>query len=131
MSAKFTTKDLSQVEHMSRKFVCYQVMQNELDQLNAGYSSAHLTLFGVALGAFSTVVINWIAGVNAPLSITAYCTYLCTTIITGFFALYMGWLAVRDYRNSNKLIQRIKDDSTPFSVVQARREVPPVSTHDL
>src|SRR5258708_957448 len=105
------------MKHMSREFTLYQLEENELDQLVAGYNSIHLGLFGVFFGAFLTVGITWIVQANAnvaSLSVRATLLYFCATVIFFVATIYFGCMAVKDLRKSRRVISRIKSQSKPL-----------------
>jgi hypothetical protein len=114
--SKFNPNDLAVMKHMSREFVLFQVEENELDQLGAGYNSINLALFGISFGAFLTVGITWIVQAHSPtsLSIKETLVYFCSTLIFGAASVYLGLLARKDYSNSQKTIARIKSQSKPI-----------------
>ena len=100
---------------MSRQFPVYSVNESELDQLAAGYSSAHFALFGIGIGAFITIVVTWIAESSAsatPLSARSIAIFVPTTLITFLFSLYCGCETLRLRRQAGKLIKRIKNENS-------------------
>ena len=115
--SRFSPNDLATLKHMSREFVLFQVQENELDQLGAGYNSINLALFGISFGALLTVGITWIAratGSSAPLSVKETLIYFCAALIFCLASVYLGLLAGKDYSNSQKTIARIKSESKPM-----------------
>lgn len=112
MKAKIKSADLANVKHMGREFVLYQVHDGELDQLTSGYNSIHLGLSGMTFGALVTVLTTWNTRVSP--SQTETLVYYSSTIVLALATLYFGLMAVKDYLNARKIVQRIRENSKPI-----------------
>jgi hypothetical protein len=112
MNTKIKSTDLANVKHMGREFVLYQIQDGELDQLTAGYNSIHLALSGMVFGALITVVTTWLTRVSPSLKETV--VYFSSTVLFGLAFLYFGLMALKDYSNARKTIQRIRENSKPI-----------------
>jgi uncharacterized protein YacL len=110
--AKFTAKDLTVMTHMKREFVLYQVEQNELDRLVAGYTSLHLSFFGITIGAAVTILVAW---PTSSLSPPRECLFLAVLAATMLMALYFGLMSKKDHALARTTAEKSRGQSTPVS----------------
>ena len=107
--AKFTAAKLTVMTHMKREFVLYQVEQNELDHLVPGYTSFHLTLFGITIGCAVTILF---ACLTSSLSASRECVFWAVFVLAILMAIYFGLMAKKDHDLARSTADKIRNQST-------------------
>jgi len=94
-----------------RKIFFHQIPDGELDTIAASGSSLHLTLFGICLGAFISllVTVTTAQGVGAA----ALSAYVSATIITALGSVFFGWRGIASSIASSKKLADLRRGIPP------------------
>jgi hypothetical protein len=111
----FTPKDFTvKVSFRRRTFECYPVLGHELRTLVSGYTSIYLALFGMAFGAFCTLLVTVLA---VQLEAEARRFFKDATLITFCFAALLGVMSGRDWWRSRREMKNLTKETTEVEVV--------------
>src|SRR5258706_122681 len=110
----FTSKDFTvSVTFRRRTLDCYPVLGHELRTLVSGYTSIYLALFGMAFGAFFTLLITVLTvTLDAPTRRFS----MDATLITFCFAVLLGVMAWRDWWRSSREMKNLTRETTEVEV---------------
>lgn len=86
----------------------YHVLRQELDELIAGYTSINLGFFGLAFGATLAIFITC---TTASLQEPIKSRYWISFFVFALFTVYFFSMAVREWRNAQKKIDKIKAET--------------------
>jgi hypothetical protein len=75
-----------------RKIFFHQIPDGELDTIAASGSSLHLTLFGICIGAFISLLVT--VTTAKDLTSAALSAYVSATIITALGSIFFGWRGI-------------------------------------
>jgi hypothetical protein len=109
----FTPKDLTVISYRRRTLEMYPVLHQELRTLVSGYTSVYLALFGIAFGAFLTLLITLF---TVPLQETVHRFFQDATLITAGFTVLLGVMAGRDWWKSSEEIKRLNRETKEAEV---------------
>jgi len=93
----------------------YPVQKHEFEILASGYSSIHLGLAGCFFGAAITLGAT-VASVT--LSEGVHRIFVDSLFMSVAFTFYCGLMAIRDYRNSKKVVGSIRAETIDVVVGQ-------------
>jgi hypothetical protein len=116
---QFGGEELTTVSYRKRQLVMYPVQKHEFEILASGYSSIHLGLAGCFFGAAITIGVT-IGSVALPEA--AHRVFTDCLIITIIATLYCGLMAIRDYRNSKKVVGSIRSETIDVVVGQTTQQ---------
>ncbi len=105
--------------YVPRKFFVHQIPDAELDSIAASGSSLHLTLFGICLGGFVSLLIT--VSTAPGLTTAAFCAYVSATIISGLGSLFFGWKGIAASLASSKKLAELRK-GIPSSANMAQRQ---------
>ena len=100
----------------------FPVLENELQTMVSGYSSAYLALFGIACGVFVSALSTLL---TVPLTEEMGRRFFDATIIFAAFTVILGVLAVRDMWRSRQALGRIRRETVDVGIVEGRQQVKP------
>lgn len=121
--AQFTgAEQLTVVSYRKRQLVMYPVQKTEFEILATGYNSIHL---GLAAGCFGAAITLGATIASVPLPEPTGTRFWTGLIILTLATIYFGLMAVRDYRNSQKVISAIKSETVDIVVGEVK---PPIGT---
>jgi len=110
----FTSKDLTvKVAYRRRTFECYPVLGHELRTLISGYTSVYLALFGMAFGAFVTLLVTVL---TVQLEASTHRFFMDATLITLCFAVLLGVMSGRDWWRSSREMKTLTKETTEVEV---------------
>jgi hypothetical protein len=113
----YRAEDLTAIKYRKRSLTMYPMLDQEVRTLKAGYTSPHLTLFGVCLGVFCSTLITLLTVTS--LSNLAHLFLFAAALLTGILAVYFLLMAIRDWKNANDLVKQL-DRETVDAVVPIR-----------
>jgi len=112
-------EELTTVSYRKRQLVMYPVQKHEFEILASGYSSIHLGLAGCFFGAAITIGVT-LGSVTLPE--LAHRIFIDCLVITIIAMLYCGLMAIRDYRNSKKVIGSIRSETVDVVIGQTAQK---------
>lgn len=112
--SSFTPKDLTvMISYRRRTLEMYPVLHQELETLVSGYTSAYLALFGIAFGAFLTLLVTVM---TLSLSDAMHRFFMDATLITALFSVVLGVMAARDWWKSRDVMKKMRKETTEVEV---------------
>jgi hypothetical protein len=110
----FRAEDLTAIKYRKRSPSMYPMLDQEVRMLKAGYTSPHLTLFGICLGAFISALITLLTVTS--LSARAHVSFFSVAILTGILAVYFCWMAIRHWKNANDMVKQLDKETVEVVV---------------
>lgn len=93
----------------------YPILEQELQILASGYSSAHLALFGIAVGGFTSSLITYVT-VELPEPIKR--RFFDAMLVSAICVLYFGIMAIRDWRRTSGLAKQLRKETVEVIVTK-------------
>src|SRR5215831_12003434 len=113
-----SAEPLTTVSYRKRELIMYPVQKHEFEILASGYSSVHLGLFGCFFGGFITLLVTMLSvAMPEPLGTR----FFVATLGLGLASVYCGLMAIRDYRNSRKVISGIRSETVDVVVAEGKK----------
>lgn len=109
----FTPKDLTVISYRRRTLEMYPILDQELRTLVSGYTSVYLALFGIAFGAFVTLLITLL---TVTLQEAVHRFFQDATLITALFSVILGIMAGRDWWRSSEEMKKLKKETKEVDV---------------
>lgn len=91
----------------------YPVLHQGLRTLVSGYTSVYLALFGMALGAFVTLLTTLL---TVPLQEAVHRFFQDATLIAAGFTMLLGVMAGRDWWKSNEEMKKLQKETTEVDI---------------
>ena len=112
-TSPFTPKDLTTISYCRRTLEMYPVLDQELQTLVSGYTSIYLALFGMAFGAFLTLLTSVL---TVQLQEVEHRFFKDATLIMGIFTVILGFMAGRDWWRSSEQMKKLKRETSKVEI---------------